>query len=131
MLQGTRSPSHPHARLGFGDSPLPKNFTNNKNKEIMAISKKLALKDAVKTIADIKDVTYNGAPAKKIILESGQAGYIRKDLYDKEMPTWPTADGTEEGDLQLPADYRLSQNGYWTNFQRSNGVGVEVSLPGE
>ncbi len=96
----------------------------------MAISKTLAKKSTDTTIEDIKPVLYLGLQAMQIKLTNGKVGFMSMDRYNLEMPKWPTSDGTDDGDLMLPSDYRLSNRAYWTNLQRSSGVG-EVVLPGE
>lgn len=96
----------------------------------MAVQKSIALKQSDKTIDTIKNVIYNGLQAVEITLENGQRGYMATDRFNAEVANFPTHNGKEDGNLMLPADFRLSNRGYWTNLQRSVGVG-SVTLAGE
>ena len=83
-----------------------------------------------RTIDKWANCIYSGLAAVQIKLKNGEVGYMSKDRFIAEANNWPTSNGKEDGDLQLPADYRLSVKGYWTNLSRPTGLG-KVILPGE
>lgn len=93
----------------------------------MAIKKADALKGASREISDVKPCSLNGLPLVQISLTSGEVGYMSKDRYTAEMPTWPV---DKDDNLQMPADMRLSNKGYWTSFARPTGL-AQVTFPGE
>lgn len=88
----------------------------------------LVSKIGSRKIATAVEGTYNNLPAYRVELEGGSIGFFSKERFEVEAPKW---DEDANGDVLLPANYRIAKSGYWTPFDRATTGAGAFKLVGE